>query len=269
MKYKIGSCKNCRAENVRLVQSHIIPEFLCRDGRDLKDKRYEADYASNKWRVIQSGIKERFLCDLCEKKFGEVDRYASKVFKLSGPNDPQIKIEPMGENPDINTKLERWTGIDFKKCQRFVFSVLQRMSLSGLDKPEPLLYSDELTKMLDIYRDEKGLDDSTYPILISRLTAGTNFQTGAVAPVRLTAEGDNALKMNLLCLASVHFRGGGYLFQAVIKVIRASMDYRLAIEHFKLRSNGQIVIADQPFTNTLLFQVSVAMSRGLQGPNQR
>ena len=268
MKYKMGTCKGCKADKIPLVESHIIPEFLCRDGRNLKDKRYEADYESKKWRVIQSGIKERFLCDSCEKQYGEVDRYASTIFKLSGPRDLSIRIEDLGEYPDLKTRLEQWSGIDFKKCQRFVFSVLQRMVLSGMDKPEPLLYSDELEKMMNVYQDESNLDDSTYPILISKLTLAPTFRTGAVAPVRITADGNNFLKMNLLNLATVQFRAGGYMFQVIIKIISVPINYRLAIERYKLCSNGQIIVPNQPFTETLLFQICLASSQGLQNPKR-
>ena len=117
-----GECKLCR-ERKDLRNSHIISEFLYRPLYDEKSRALELDGRSGKQRVLQKGLRERLLCDGCERILQRDEHYFSLLwFETSPLPDP---VEGLWiERDDLN----------FERFFRFHLSILWRASVSTLQQ---------------------------------------------------------------------------------------------------------------------------------------
>lgn len=75
----IGTCKLCLENELRLVDSHIIPRSFY---EEYKGKPLIAFSQKNdKTSTIRKGIFGQFICESCEKKFGNTDNEAFNIIK--------------------------------------------------------------------------------------------------------------------------------------------------------------------------------------------
>ena len=75
----IGTCKLCLENELRLVDSHIIPRSFY---EEYKGKPLIAfSQKNNKTSTIRKGIFGQFICESCEKKFGNTDNEAFNIIK--------------------------------------------------------------------------------------------------------------------------------------------------------------------------------------------
>lgn len=112
-------CKLCLKENVKLSESHIIPESLYKsiyeENHRLKILSTIEDFTK---KFGYKGIKERLLCDECEKLLNEnYEKYGR--FALNN-----MKMEM------INVDKRKVVGLDYKKFKLFLLSILWRASVS-------------------------------------------------------------------------------------------------------------------------------------------
>lgn len=119
---KIKKCALCHQERT-LRLSHIIPEFLYRSMYDEKHRFHVVSVNPNERNQIkQKGISEQLLCDECENKFSQFERYASLV--LNGHIELQIKKRG---------NLSIISGIDYHQFKLFQLSILWRAGVSRLN----------------------------------------------------------------------------------------------------------------------------------------
>lgn len=114
-------CALC-LQDVDLLRSHIIPEFLY---ETLYDDKHRLQVLSinpdqSNWRE-QKGLRERLLCNACEQRLSVWERYASLVLKGGVP----LTYRSEGNIVHI-------AGLDYAQFKLFQLSVLWRAGVSSL-----------------------------------------------------------------------------------------------------------------------------------------
>lgn len=133
MAMKTGICKLCLQEKPLLKKSHIIPDFIYRDGGLYHSghiiKKINLD-AALEGQLVEVGIHrdgmydKHILCEDCDNSvIGSLESYARPV--LYGDKTPGIE----GKRKRIGNVLIL-TDIDYTKMKLFFLSILWRASIS-------------------------------------------------------------------------------------------------------------------------------------------
>jgi hypothetical protein len=132
------ACALCRVD-VPLRNSHIIPEFLYETLYDGKHRFHRLSVSSSqKYRMLQKGLREPLLCDGCEQHLSVFEGYArSALTDIS-----QVDWTTNGD-------LLFLTGLDYAEFKLFQLSILWRAGVASLPEfrqvslgpHEPLLRS--------------------------------------------------------------------------------------------------------------------------------
>lgn len=110
-------CALC-GENSELRQSHILPELLHRPLYDHKHRTVMFEFGAQEGLILQRGLRERLLCDSCEKRLHVYEDYFDKRWKSALPDPiPEQLFNVM---------------IDYRRTKLFVLSVMWRASVSKL-----------------------------------------------------------------------------------------------------------------------------------------
>lgn len=172
-------CPLCKQSVLQFKSnSHIIPEWVYKEAQiyDNRGRAIHLDLTNQKKLFFQKGYRGEFICNSCEQKTAELDRYASRIFK-------DRSICPTGVTKDIKTLytpskeiVHIWSGFDFKKIQNFIYSICLRQHCYNLSKGiEELIISKHLSKLLKLYHSDKIIDDESYPIFIIYLDKSKKF----------------------------------------------------------------------------------------------
>lgn len=115
-------CRLCHHER-ELRNSHIVPEFLCKELYNDKGHMMGINGRGKKgWRPLQRGITEKLFCEECEQHFNE---YCEKPFKRLWI-DRDFLPSPWPTSEPVVAK------IDYAPFKLFHLSVLFRASVSSL-----------------------------------------------------------------------------------------------------------------------------------------
>ena len=226
------TCRYCSKEVPKLTkQSHIVPKWMY-EGifNDEKGRAFRPDPKTRIMVPVQDGIWRSFLCQNCEEMFGKDDTSASNLLTAKNPTFKQKKslvIEDLNPGILAAERVERWSGINFRELQKFVFGVLLRQCYGSFEGEEPCLIGEYLLEIRRRYEDELILDDAVYPIAISRLVVD-GFETGVRMPVL----------QNWVDFGVMVFMGGGYVFQVYVP----SHDLPPGTMDVRLRTNGSIFV---------------------------
>lgn len=160
---KLGKCKLCLQEKDLIGKSHIIPDFMYRDGgiyhQNHTIKKIDLGL-SLKGKTSIKGMQQsgeydgNILCIDCERKIiGNLESYA-KEFLFKGPTNYQL---------EKNNVL--FLDIDYKKMKLFFLSIFWRASISR--RP----FFSEINPDEDIIEDLRTMiftgnpmEDNDYPI---------------------------------------------------------------------------------------------------------
>lgn len=113
-------CKLCK-KNQKLMNSHIIPEFIYKPLYDKKHRFYVFSTYEKKDRPMeQKGIREKLLCNICEQRLSTYENYAKKVLS----DEVEIKMIKEGGGVVVS-------GIRYKDFKLFQLSILWRASISS------------------------------------------------------------------------------------------------------------------------------------------
>ena len=167
-------CPFCENQVTKFkTDSHIIPKWMHRLSFGKQSTSYNVDLEESRMEIAQDGAKGDFICEECEKLFAKDDEYASFVFKQGQVKPSVVNI---ANAPIIKINCDRGYidalelgGMDFKKLQKFVFSVVLREHMYRLLKGKNLLGDKHFLRMKQIYHDYQNLDDTIYPILINAI----------------------------------------------------------------------------------------------------
>ncbi len=165
----MSTCPFCK----RLVShfkanSHVIPEWMYKGSGtyDEKGRVIRYDLQNEKRHLAQQGYKGSFICDGCEEKTAELDSYASLIFKDKNFCAPGVNKEKRILDENTTTIAHVWSGFNFRKIQRFIYSICLRQHFYNLSKKiEGLIITKHLFPLFELYYSDQ-IDDNSYPIFI-------------------------------------------------------------------------------------------------------
>jgi len=112
-------CALC-GEDTRLVQSHIVPEFLHRAAYDANHRTLLVKHAAPHTRIVQKGKRERLLCAGCEQLIGRHEKWFADYWYQLRPVPPRI------DGPILELG-----GLDYASFKLFMLSIVWRASVSS------------------------------------------------------------------------------------------------------------------------------------------
>lgn len=161
-------CKFCNKNVEQLKLSHIIPKFLydwLKKGSTLKRMR-----SSTSKQPVQDGYKIEFLCEECEVDFSKYEKYfAEKIFR------------PLTNHTSF---IDIFENINFNMFNKFLASLLWRISMNGLNNPlfntnytkdEIILFNEYTNKIKDSYKNSIPISFNTYLIPLIEEFANKNI----------------------------------------------------------------------------------------------
>lgn len=113
-------CKLCNMDVEKLCNSHIISEFLYKNTYDTSHRTHGI-ISDGRFRILQSGLKEKLLCESCEKILSSYESYFNNNFVSKG------YIPDFVNNDLVNIKID-----DILMFKLFHLSNLFRASISSL-----------------------------------------------------------------------------------------------------------------------------------------
>lgn len=123
LKKEASQCRLC-LEHRDLRLSHIIPEFFYEPLYDEKHRLfvYSTEPGNQVGGPHQKGLRETLLCDKCEGRLSQWEKYVREVFfggtELECSSDPQLGATAR--------------GVDYAKFKLFCMSLLWRSAISSL-----------------------------------------------------------------------------------------------------------------------------------------
>lgn len=128
-KTKVGTCRLCQAENVKLKKSHIISKFFYRDVFGCEANRpYQVHAAHQGSFKGQGGEWEHMLCDTCENNIGGFERLTAQYMRKESARWDLHRIQKdsphsflLGVRQSEDTGVAFWQVTDYdyiawKKC---------------------------------------------------------------------------------------------------------------------------------------------------------
>jgi hypothetical protein len=165
------NCKLCQ-QHVRLVDSHIIPEFLYKTLYDSKHRFHEISVdPGERSRLKQKGLRELLLCESCEQKLSVWERYSSRL--LNGGVPAVVASEP---------GYLRISEIDYPKLKLFQLSVLWRAGVSSLEPFSQVQLGPHESRIRAMLLAEDPGDASDYGCIMATMMNGASIQDGIVVP---------------------------------------------------------------------------------------
>jgi len=224
-------------------RSHLVPEWMYRECYDEKHKVIEVVRCDQKATRRQKGIYHIIMCADCEGESQKYDHYASMVLTdrtSKGAELATVKKEYFREPYDgKELTFAMWQGLDFKKLQNFVLSVVLRAHFANTAKDYTLLIPKHLNNILALYRGSH-LDDSSYPIIIFERPEQDDLRDFVVQPYLIKKDGHNVIE----------FAGGGYHFYLYVSSHRKPR----SIESLSLKKDGSVYVLVVAIEETSLFQ---------------
>jgi len=229
---RVGSmeaCLFCLKKVSKLHQnSHIMPEWMHKDCYTENHKALLLSFRTSTAIKVQRGIRGSFLCNDCEISFCKDDTYGSHLLagnsfinKVHG--DVSLKTSHYFEG-NFKRNLTRVEGINFKKLQDFILSMVMRQHLYLISKGETLLNEFHYEAIKSLYLNKATLNDFSYPIIIYILDASDSV----VLPYLAMVKGNRI----------VRFKGGGYFFDVYVSK-HNKPDY---VNMARLKKDGTLLV---------------------------
>jgi hypothetical protein len=233
---------------------HIVPKWVHRLSFGKQSRTYDVDTDAQRMTIAQDGLKGAFWCEDCEKLFAQDDQYGSFIFqKRQSSKGPNVNTAPIQKADSdrglinvINLK-----GVDFKKLQKFVLSVILREHMALAKKGKDLLGDKHFKKMKGVYFDDINLDDLIYPILINRVAPTEKLEKTVMQPYR----GRNSTGANFQS-----FMGGGFQFHVVVQGHGVPKE----VTGFRLKNNGSAIIPIVRIDDTKVAQEVIRTAKRLK-----
>jgi hypothetical protein len=172
-------CALCQSESP-LQNSHIVPEFFYTQLYD-KIHRFQVvpSDPSKSESLKQKGVRERLLCEKCERKFSRWEKYAKEAF-----------ADGIGLTIQRTGNIFKLSNLDYLTFRLFLLSLLWRMGVSKLE-----FFADTNLggKHQEILRrallDENPLEPLEYPCLMAAVKINGEFHTAWITQSMHTKSG--------------------------------------------------------------------------------
>ncbi len=145
------TCALCQQE-VPLVRSHIVPEFLYKPHYDEKHRALLFDKRDVPHTMVQKGLRERLLCEGCEARLQVFEDYFARYWFKERPLPAKVVAS------EVTLR-----GIDYARFKLFLLSIVWRASVSDT-APEMSLGPHEEPVRSMLINVDPGPKGSLYPI---------------------------------------------------------------------------------------------------------
>lgn len=239
-------CPVCRNEVESFhKRSHVLPDWMFKDTYSANHKVMALDMIQESAHKKQSATHDSFWCNSCESQSSAHDRYASLILTDNSPTSPEYKRlsrKMLREGDENNPGVELWTGVDFKRFQKFVFCCVLRGELFARTESRNIIGEKHFNAIKMMYEDPNAIDDETYPILLSRSPQNDQYKSWGFLPHRTRFFNHNG----------VMFRGGGFQFQ-IYASTHAKPD---AVLLGRANKHGEIPVVVDHYKNTGSYKAS-------------
>lgn len=224
-------------------RSHLIPEWMYNGCYDDGHKIIEVSRHDERATRRQKGIYSSIICKACEEETQKYDHYASLVLTEHAPMTAEFtavnKNYTCEKYDGKNLEFAKWIGLDFRKFQNFVFSIILRTHFAWNTNDPILLTQKQLEGILAIYKGSQP-DDTSYPIMLLEYPKGDKLRNHIVLPYVTRKSGHR----------TIEFAGGGYAFNIYISS-HAKPSY---VTSLSLKKDGSTFVMIDYFSNTGLFK---------------
>lgn len=223
-KAPVTQCRLCRKTD-KLRHSHIIPEFFYKplyDG-DHKIKVLSTDGARKS--PIQKGLREYLLCDECEQRFCQYERYVNNlIYHGAPPKATQSATVLIIHN------------VDYARFKLFVMSLLWRMGVAQHEMFAAVALGEHEEKLRLALLTENPLAPMDYPFFVQAVYLGGKFMGDFTAQAGVVATPNQPIFRVLIA---------GFLF--VLHLVPIGM--LLDMQDILLRREGDLFIQRQDAEN--------------------
>ncbi len=237
-------CALCRLPS-KIVVSHIIPKFVYKPMRKGGEKRFhELSSCFSHSIHRQDGFKEKLLCEVCEGKFGDWERYASAV----------IQRILSSSFPSVDSFLT-FDDLKYDDFKLFQLSVLWRASVSNIDIFNQVdLGSHEEVIRLMLFNCDPG-SKLDYPALM-RLTL---FDSEPVTDIFLQP----------VCIRSVDSLSFRFVFMGISWAYLVNYDERFQlVVQPAIGEDGRLVVSSGNLLDIDCFRSFISSHDGLLGADK-
>jgi hypothetical protein len=219
-------CKLC-LKNKKLSKSHIIPEFMYKRLYDNNHKFYEVDKNNQRPIIKQKGIREKLLCEDCEKIFQKSEDYFSKILDKNFQNLTQ-RLETYY---DV-FNLMFVEGFDYQKTSHFFLSMVWRCIISSLPMFKDcnsIGFEENIRKIL---LSNGKISNEQFPIVMSALNSITKNNRLIAAPIIITTTIEN------IEYKYWRINTGNFIFQVWLS--DKNIEYPKYVDFVKLKDDGSV-----------------------------
>jgi hypothetical protein len=228
----IGKCKLCGQDNIEILDSHIIPEFIYKPIYD--EKHRYVDFTEDPRtgvRFVQKGVRENLLCHHCEELLSryEIQLHDFIMDFLTNKNGNLIKL---------SSNIGFMKKIKYNDIKIALLSILYRMAVSKLSQFDGYSLGPYENVIKDIILKHSFTDRYTFSIHISPVTINGIYNPEFI----MTYEKSSKYKdiYNLHCFIIY-----GLLIEVMLSKVPQNDDWHI----FDLREKGKIILLDIDIKN--------------------
>lgn len=164
-------CRLC-ASDARIVDSHIVPEFLYEPLYDEKHRFFEMSLdPGRRDRIKQKGLREPLLCEFCEQRLSVFEGYARQLFRGG------VATTVVADGQHL-----RLSGLDYIKLKLFQISILWRAGVSRLPAFAQVDLGQHESRLRQMLSHGDPGPASEYGCIMSAVMHGRELLQGLVVP---------------------------------------------------------------------------------------
>lgn len=222
-----GKCKLCEQDNIDLMDSHIIPEFIYKSVYDTKHRYIDfTEDPRTGVRFAQKGVRENLLCHDCELLLSKYEKYLSDfLFELITNTDNSVI--------SLSTEIKYIRKIKYTEIKIALLSILFRMAVSKLPQFDGYTLGPYENVFREIILKNKYTDRYTFSIHISPVTIKGYYYPCLIMTYEKSSKYKNIY--NLHC-----FIINGFLIEVMLSKVPSKDIWHL----FNLREKGKIILRD-------------------------
>jgi hypothetical protein len=164
-------CTLCQSDS-KLVESHIIPEFLYKTLYDSKHRFHQISVdPAERNQYKQKGLRERLLCERCEQQLSVHEQYMSKL--LNGGVIAKVTHKP---------GYVHLSEINYSSLKLFQLSILWRAGVSSLQPFSQVNLGSHEARLRTMILNQDPGGAADYGCIMATLMNGNSLMTDLIVP---------------------------------------------------------------------------------------
>jgi hypothetical protein len=222
-----GKCRLCEKDNVDLLESHIIPEFLYKSIYDTKHRYIDfTEDPRTGVRFAQKGVRENILCSNCEVLLSKYENCLSDFLIELNTNSNSLVIVLFPEFKYVKK-------IKYTEIKIALLSILFRMAVSKLSQFDGYTLGPYENAFRDIILNNKYTDRYTFSIHISPVSVKKCYYPDLIMTYEKSSRYNNMYNFHCFII-------NGYLIEIMLSKVPVNDMWHL----FDLREKGKIIMRD-------------------------